>query len=706
MPSPWNRRGPQRSGFRFVVAATLSVVVTSASGTLAQEQECLAGGTCSNTEDVVDCGVYMAPSTVGDHSNLGIFTAKAMKNGDKVPYPEIIIPMLWRDFHNHPEQSLTDGQLWDRYIWEQYVGEIEAFEDLDRRKERAACFIPGVGCTVNSMLHLGNIRSAEGSEFDEVVERSSPGAGAFTPYHSAPTIISAPDGFEEGVDVGQELFATYGEHWIPWIPNVAVTYHKNFKAADELMGDFEDWIVEHEENPATRNDVSEELLEDIWNIMTDFPHVGPRQWEELTVLPKEWDRDRLKQLKHIKHQQKQFKDAPSESEETSSPLPLPNPPSTSTRYWADRGKVSLEFLREEGKCQDHIRPGISTISHAGRGAFATRNLPKGTVVGYSPLVHIAERGDELFEITYNGESEHGMERFEFRDIDDDEEEGMDEMIDEATGRENRYSKSDLVMNYSFGHRNSTLLLTPYGAMVNYINHKSSKDGDGPNVRVVWPNREMVAHKPEWLSKDLNFLRDSIDKIGLSFDYVALRDIKEGEEVTMDYGDEWDNAWKEHVTNWVPPDDAEDYLHSSQLKTEYLRTPEELREEAYPWNVQTLCTNFYTMHPGEDVFTYVSSFKNEGSTNLLPCRVMERTLKAVDQEDVGEDNQEEYLYTIAIQMSEHEVDIVQGYPHDNDGIQLYDIAYSPMWHLKEAFRHRLYIPDDIFPENWMAYQEPI
>jgi hypothetical protein len=93
------------------------------------------------------------------------------------------------------------------------------------------------------------------------------------------------------------------------VPNVAVTNNVNFKKADALMGDFEDWIVEHEENPTTQNEVSDELLEDMWKIMVDFPHVGPRQWEELSVLPKEWSRDRLKELKHVKKQQEQFKDA-------------------------------------------------------------------------------------------------------------------------------------------------------------------------------------------------------------------------------------------------------------------------------------------------------------------------------------------------------------------------------------------------------------
>jgi len=688
----------------FRVAASLLVALVP---TLAQE--CPGGpsagdGTCLNTNhnsnsdsndgdaNAVDCGVYMAPSTIGNHSNLGIFTAKAMKDGDVVPYPEIIIPLLWRTFHHHPDKAMTDGELWDRYIWEQHVGGLEVFEDLDRSKERVACFIPGVGCTVNSMVDLGNINSAEGSKFDEVVDRSSPGAGAFTPYHSSPTIVEAPNGFQGGVEAGQELFANYGEEWIPWIPGAAVTFHKNFKKADKLMEEFEDWIVEHEDNPVTKNDVTEELLEDMWKVMLDFPHVGPTQWQELTVLPKEWNRDRLKELKHVKQQTKRNK------EESSSPLPLPNPPSTSTRYWADKGKVSLEFLKEEGKCQDHLRSDISKIPHAGRGAFASRDLPKGTVVGYAPLVHVGVRGEEIFEIVYNGESQHGMQRFEFRDSDDEDDddddeveiENLDELIKSASKRKNRYTKQDLIVNYSFGHRNSPLHLTPYGAMVNYINHKSASDGDGPNVRVQWPTRDMVAHKPDWLSKDLNFLRDSTDKIGLSFDYVALRDIKEGEEVTMDYGDEWDKAWKEHVANWVPPVRAEGYVHSSKFKTVYLRTPTELTKAPYPWNLLTLCTDVYETDTKGTSHTYVKSQDFE-PLQLLPCRVLKRTSKPGG----------EYVYTVELQEGEDEKVVVRGYPRGQDGINLYDKAYSTMWHMKEAFRHKIAIPDDIFPTNWMG-----
>jgi hypothetical protein len=486
-----------------VIAEPMLLSVVTASTSSTTTSACVKNdrddGTCASSIDVndtqqtIDCGVYMAPSTIGNHSNLGIFTGKTMKRGDIVPYGEILIPLLWRTFKNHPESSLTDGQLWDRYIWEQYVGEMEPFDDLFPKKEKASCFFPGVGCTVNSMLDLSNIKSVKGSEFDEVVERmTSPGAGAFTPYHSARTIIRA-----DQVDPGQELFASYGEEWIPWIPGVAVTKADNFDMSDQLMYEFEEWIEEHEGSDcSTCGELTPELLEGMWKFMVNFPLSS----RPLSVLPKEWSRDLLRKAA-INGKQRELG-----NEETESP---------SRVYWADKGMVTLEFLQKHGKCQDHMRPDKSTIPDAGRGAFATRNLPMGTVVGYAPLIHVAIRGEEIFTVSYDGER-HGTEYH----------------------AKEPFSRPDLVLNYSFGHRNSTIILTPYGGSVNYINHKSVDDGDGPNVRIQWPQKELVAHKPEWLQKDITFLRDTIDKIGLSFDYVALRDIKEGEEIFMDYGDEW------------------------------------------------------------------------------------------------------------------------------------------------------------------------
>ena len=306
----------------------------------------------------LDCGVYMAPSTVGNHSNLGIYTGIALPNGAHVPYPEILIPMLWRIFGEHPaaELSKNDGELWDRYIWEQHVGNIEALEDTGPQRssfqhEKASCFIPGVGCTVNSMLDLSNIISATGSDFDELVSRANPGAGAFTPYHGTPTIIRSPfwsetgdenedDLDDGGVEAGQELFASYGDEWIPHIPNVAVTFSRNFQKADVLMEDFQDWIKQHD-------GVSDAVLNDMWSMMLDFPHHGAQHWEELSVLP------RVNFTSTTVPPQQQ---PPTTNTTNRTTNHFPTSSSPSTRYWVDTGKASVAFLQEHGKCQDHLRP--------------------------------------------------------------------------------------------------------------------------------------------------------------------------------------------------------------------------------------------------------------------------------------------------------------------------------------------------------------
>ena len=71
---------------------------------------------------------------------------------------------------------------------------------------------------------------------------------------------------------------------------------------------------------------------------------------------------------------------------------------------------------------------------------------------------------------------------------------------------------------------------------------------------------MLAHKPDWLHKNVEYLRDTTNKVGLSFEYVALKDILEGEEIFMDYGDEWQQAWDDHVATYKPPVDAHTYVH--------------------------------------------------------------------------------------------------------------------------------------------------
>jgi hypothetical protein len=326
---------------------------------------------------------------------------------------------------------------------------------------------------------------------------------------------------------------------------------------------------------------------------------------------------------------------------------------------------SLDWLQEHGYCQDHIKPGESTLPQAGRGAFASRRLPKGTVVGYAPLVHIGLYGRDIFTV-------------EIEEWQDDKKEETDE----------KRTQYDLIINYSFGHRNSTVLLTPYGAGVNYINHGGKEKA---NVAIRWPDKELVAHKPWFLKKTPEELANTIDKIGLSFEYVATRDIEEGDEVLMDYGKEWEEAWEKHVKNWKPVEDASLYVHSSEWEEDVFRTEEELKNDPYPPNLLTMCHESYSQ--GSDgEHTWVPVLRE--SPDRVYCTVLKR-LKGKNGKNLK--------YTVKMEREEGEPIVVNDVP--SDGIFLYDKAWSQDWHMPNVFRHEIMIPDEIMPEAWMNGPPP-
>eukprot|EP00934_Nitzschia_sp_Nitz4_P000758 Nitzschia sp. Nitz4//scaffold99_size76975//45278//47195//NITZ4_005578-RA/size76975-processed-gene-0.48-mRNA-1//-1//CDS//3329560856//758//frame0 len=563
----------------------------------------LATESKQNEMPTLECGVYLAPSTI-DNANLGIYTAKPLEKGDVVPYPEVVIPILFRNWDRHPDEAKGDGQLWDRYVWDGAVAGVDPYSIRDGTQQ-GSVFVPGVGCSVNSWLDLYNVESTHGSHYDSA-PRGHPTTGSFSPYHGSETVAS------RYIPTGTELMASYGKSWIPTIPGVPVFLDEQLDEAETFVKRIFSWS--NRMHSEYGDAVSPELLEKLWSLIRDFPQDS----KVLRTLP----------TKLSWHE-----------EENSSP------PYDIRDYWRSQLQVPLDWLQTNGHCQDHLKPGPSTIPHAGRGAFAARDLPKGTVVGYAPLVHV-ENFESFGNIPYH--SKDGG---------------------------NPYSKMDLMINYSFGHANSTLLLTPYGAMVNYINHDTSH----ANVRIQWPSQEQLAHKPEWLNRSTTFLRHTINKVGLSFEYVALRDIEQGEEIFLDYGEDWQRAWDQHVANWVPPEDTNSYAHSSNYSVDMFKTIQEEEAQPYPPNLAVVCTESYRKEGPRYVWLPVLRDWHY----YVPCDVLEHD---------GD------RYTVRFQSNGENV-TVYGVP-GHEGIHLVDQAFSQDWHLPQAFRHQIGIPEDMFPSSWI------
>jgi hypothetical protein len=98
----------------------------------------------------------------------------------------------------------------------------------------------------------------------------------------------------------------------------------------------------------------------------------------------------------------------------------------------------IPWLQRNGKCMDHIVPGDSKLENAGHGAFAKRFLPKGTVISGSPLIHFFEDLMDMYDLVYRNGT--------------------------ATRRQPlKKSGRQMMLNYCFGHDQSTLLLCPYGS---------------------------------------------------------------------------------------------------------------------------------------------------------------------------------------------------------------------------------------------------
>jgi hypothetical protein len=166
-----------------------------------------------------------------------------------------------------------------------------------------------------------------------------------------------------------------------------------------------------------------------------------------------------------------------------------------------------EWLEKEGLCVDGLRQGeTSTISGAGRGAFGNRHFRKGDTVMHSPVLVVGRREMHISEQHY-----------------DDEE-------DERIVFSNKKRGTQLMLNYCFGDKGTngnSVFLLPTGPVVNFINH----NGEAPNVAIRWSSSALQSS--DLFQSTASQVLES--RKPLIIEYVALEEIKPGDEIFLDYG---------------------------------------------------------------------------------------------------------------------------------------------------------------------------
>ena len=341
---------------------------------------------------------------------------------------------------------------------------------------------------------------------------------------------------------------------------------------------------------------------------------------------------------------------------------------------------SVEELDRLGRCMDKIRPGRqSTIPQAGRGAFAARSIKKGEIAIGTPLIFTPT--DDFYKM-YEG----------------------DWIMQESPPDNSKVRQMQLILNYSWKHPKSSLFLIPYGPLVQLINHNQTQ----ANVKVQWAKHGEMSQNNYWLTQSPEAIFPE-NTPGLFWDIVATKDIQPGDEIFLDYGDEWEEKWLAHVRDWQPPPDSESYQSAREWveanPDAVLRTEEEQGVNPYPENFEMRCL--------VDIIEYnfeLNRMTNEEARALwhekaesMICTVQERR-----QEPNGE-----YLYIVHyLPLGYLEDDgmtedgMVSWYVSDwipRGAISFADSPYTTDIFLRGAFRQPIGIPDEIMPTAWSGFQ---
>jgi len=645
----------------------------------------------ANNEDASNpCQIYLAESTI-PNAGLGVFAGDSFKKDQMIGrVGDAAFPVVDQDWHNSPEivgRQSTKHEM--DYHWPLTNYDWNAPDiGMENEAEDISVTVAGFGAAPNCHFRLLNVHEHKATYDNAGLDRyTSPGAGASTPWFNRTSTAS------KDIEAGSELFVDYGPNWFLSRDGVfeLVPISTSFEKAQAFLKEYGKLLV-GSDNP---NDLVEDKMalddeaqRDLWEVIKTFPYPT----RERQALP-----DDHKHAVRAIHGDIQVIEK-------------------------ENSIRSVEYLKEHGKCVDNIVPRKSNIPHAGRGAFATRLIAKGWLVAPAPLVHIADKSAA-------------------------------NMYEEKIGRKGNLVRDDdamiktqIIINYMFGHPNSTVLLFPYSSNVAYINHDSTEY----NAELRWATDASWIHHDDWLTKPVSYLEEQWTS-GLMLEFIALRDIQPGEEVLINYGDEWQKAWDEHVKSWKPIPVESDYnnltmwtdpTETNHGKAGYIRaevfnddmdtpirTMDEATADPYPHSVQIMC-HVNVNHDSAYLFELetIPYFTREWDVkkdmpdetedvHIHKCNITQRY--EIEDEDSEDDDEEEeaeggsthkYLYTVELDVQKqfgdvdvinerHEIELVP-----RKAIEFSNMHYTSDVFLKNSFRHEMKLPDEIFPKAWMREEQ--
>ncbi|KAL7555943.1 hypothetical protein ACA910_005483 [Epithemia clementina (nom. ined.)] len=632
------------------------------------------------------CGVYFAPSTIPGAGN-GLFAGTDFVEGDMVTPDDVIVPIT--DFAFHTNRNI----LRQLFLWNQYTWSRSSFEGAAEEANVVKSASFGIGAAINCNFALNNMEYKENKVARGITTNpthaqmgSHPGAGASTILHGLPGYATAK------IPAGMELFLDYGEGYFEAEIYDGVPRAKHFQKGQEMVKRFAAFRrsaairmqeksirASNRSTDAVRQKPGRAALPDpVW--MGDLYDLTVHTFQQI------WGSTVLKTL-------------PDELKSVSEIVDV-----GVQHSHVKKSIRSTDWLKQHGSCADNLQEGVSTIPFAERGAFTRRRIAKGETVAPVPLIHVHPKKIlNMYKPLYKGDYVHTPKS----------------RVDHRNVTEQPYHQQ-LLLNYCFGHEESNLLLCPYGIGTALINHSRER----ANVKIIWSDKHTL--HPEWYSlKPSQWANRHYS--GLAWEYVATRDLLEGEEVLLDYGEDWERAWSQHVANWSPPTSvnctpisafdlneqhadlkiptAAEGLASFSLLNDNLCDSTAIPSEHFP----TMECHLYYLDSwwDDDVEDYqydhekrlhpcraVGRFQNKNRQSLYIVQVLEYHDSNGDDDDDGEEHEEEVA---AGSCWEVEVGLLFGV--SGDIFHFTDRPYTRDSAQPWSFRHEMGIPNEILPPAW-------
>ena len=633
--------------FSRVSGLTLLLLLSKDSGVAAKKKK-------AAVEEAGECRLWLGPSHLGTEGDpeYGLFAGKDFDPDDIIPDIELAIPLVdWTEQYNRETEvnnfivEFVESQVW--------TGDFAGAKWEGDHGTIVA--IPGIGNLANYHSGTHNVDWKQSSALlrknMDVFQAgvAHPSRGAISPFHNLTMKAT------QHIPAGMELFANFGETW-----DSNLTLDDSFQDrltrwdyqhADQILDAIVKFMDEYDQ------DLSPDLKEDILDFMLEKilgTAVGKRAKVIRSLIPA--NPNKLKTVKE----------------------------SGGTFMHRNTDLVkSQKWLKKHAICMDNLKSGPSTIPEAGRGAFATRKIAKGKIIVPSPMMHIAnEELMNMYEIT---ETENPNTK----------EITLEHDMTKPLGKQ-------LLINYCFGHRESNVLLFPIGSQVNLINHAPAGKA---NAYITWSRHKHVTNDHSLHDLSVEQLAQR-NKVGIVMVVQALRDIEPNDEIFIDYGDDWQAAWNEHMDQWKKEfgKDKTWDLKAEDMRVQYRDIPfaTDLKDgvNPYPPSVATTCFLKTDDVPdgtprrteaGTEIFRFSEDLTPDKFTgaDMYVCDVLARTEKLTDGNL--------YNYTVLAKISDDDIVQVQNVPHA--AITFVDQPYQSDINAQGAFRHKISIRDSDFPQAW-------